>query len=132
MRIGLAAAALACSLGCGTATDLGAGDAGAATGGATGTGGATQACTRAADCTWTEIDVEIRSTRDCMCLFGCPSIVVNQATATRRQQQFEAFCSYGEDGQGNPCPIDECVIPPALECRAGQCAVAGADAGWNG
>jgi hypothetical protein len=78
-------------------------------------------CTLKSDCTWTEIDLEILQTSDCMCLFGCPGTLVNTATAKRRSKQYEAKCTYGQDGNGDPCPIDDCIAPPAVTCDNGTC-----------
>ena len=41
----------------------------------------TLACTTSSDCTRTEIDHEIHSAADCVCLYGCPFAIVNVETA---------------------------------------------------
>jgi hypothetical protein len=108
------------------------------TGGATaagGTGGAAgsdSSCNIDIDCAWGEIGHEITKRADCLCLFGCPGLIQNTTTATRRQAQYAALCDPRTDGQGQPCPIDDCMMPPPLVCLNGQCAVASADAGAGG
>jgi hypothetical protein len=125
---------------CGGKSDPGSGTEGSGTGGTTvlqGTGGGVgiggtitgiggtigsyTSCAVDADCTWTEITVEILKPADCMCLFGCPYLLVNTTTASRRSNQFTANCTYGRDGKGNPCPIDDCVSPPVPHCSNGTC-----------
>ena len=98
------------------------GTGGTSTGG-TGTGGAdaSRTCATAGDCTWGEIEHDILSPADCICLFGCPGHVQNVTTYQRRQQQYFALCDPNVDGQGNPCPIDECIQPPPLACVEGLC-----------
>jgi hypothetical protein len=81
------------------------------------------ACVVANDCAWGEIDHEILAATDCMCLFGCPYIPMNQTTATRRRAQYTALCNPRYDGAGKPCPIDDCAPPPPIACVAGTCAV---------
>jgi hypothetical protein len=93
-------------------------------GGAAGVGGTTgdfKSCSVPADCTWTEIDVEILQAADCMCLYGCPYVFVNRTTAERRQAQWDAQCTLSHDGQGHNCGIDDCMLPPEGQCLAGVC-----------
>lgn len=78
-------------------------------------------CQTAADCQWGEIRREILARSDCMCLFGCPSTPLNRATVARRNAQYMSLCTPGRDGNGQPCPEDDCSIPPPLECRMGAC-----------
>lgn len=78
-------------------------------------------CQTAADCQWGEIRHEILAPTDCVCLLGCPSTALNRATVARRNAQYMALCTPGRDGNGRPCPIDDCGGPPALECRMGAC-----------
>ena len=95
-----------------------------ATGGTSGVGGSTAnitACTVDADCTWTEISGEITQTSDCMCLYGCPYLVVNIDTANRRQLQYAAFCTQGKNGQGASCGVDDCIPLPKASCVQGNC-----------
>jgi len=84
--------------------------------------GPPNACTVASDCTWGEIDHEILSRADCICLLGCPHLEQNTATAARRMAQYQALCTPGRDANGNPCPVDDCVYLPALGCVGGFCA----------
>ena len=79
------------------------------------------ACANADDCTWGEIDHEILSRSDCVCLFGCPSLPQSKTTATRRVQQHQALCDPNKDKNGNPCPVDDCITPPPLMCVQGTC-----------
>ncbi len=74
-------------------------------------------CENADDCTFTEIADEIRGTEDCPCLFGCPYLPVNEATAMRRQAAYDAMCTPGIDGDGNDCPVDDCAPPPTAICN---------------
>src|SRR5262245_12181053 len=62
----------------------------------------TLACTVATDCTRTEIDHEIISSADCICLLGCPYNIVNLETANRRMAQYNALCTPGRTAQGQP------------------------------
>lgn len=132
---GAALAALACNGSSSPSTPSGAagrgGAAGAAGGG--GCGAATAArppaepvdeCTVAADCEWGEIDHEISSSCDCICLFGCPSLPLSKSTVERRNTQFHAVCTAGTDGSGRPCPVDDCVAPPPIACVNGRCQAA--------
>lgn len=68
-----------------------------------------------------EIAAEINSPRDCICLYGCPYLPLNTATIQRRQQQHGTHCEPSEDGQGNPCGIDDCISPPTAMCVEGRC-----------
>jgi hypothetical protein len=95
-------------------------------GGAAGAAGSDSSCAADADCAWGEIDHEITTRADCICLFGCPGLIQNKTTVARRQAHYAALCDPSTDGQGRPCPIDDCMMPPALACVKGQCAVASA------
>jgi Kazal-type serine protease inhibitor domain len=107
-----------------------AGTAGATSnGGAAGAAGSDRSCKLSTDCAWGEIDHEILASIDCICLFGCPSLIQNKTTVGRRQGQYASLCDPRTDGQGRPCPIDDCMMPPPLVCTQGQCAVPGPDAG---
>lgn len=106
---------------CGTSVNTGNGGNGS-TGGGSGTGAPYDACATDADCAWGEIDHEIITSSDCICLFGCPYIPLSKATVERRQMQYQTLCTPGQDGQGNPCPIDDCAGPPQIQCQAGHCA----------
>jgi hypothetical protein len=92
-------------------------------GGAPGAGGAVseRTCTVAADCAWGEIAKDILVATDCPCLLGCPSLIQNKTTIDRRAAQYKALCHPGTNGQGNPCPIDDCIMPPPLSCNGGVC-----------
>jgi hypothetical protein len=79
-------------------------------------------CSVAGDCGWGEIDHEILSPSDCICLFGCPYIPLSKVTVDRRTAQYNMFCTPGKDGQGNPCPVDDCAGPGPIACKAGHCA----------
>ena len=83
--------------------------------------GPPNACATASDCTFGEIDHEILSRADCICLFGCPFIAESKTTAARRMAQYQALCTPGRDATGNPCPIDDCALPPTLMCVNGGC-----------
>ena len=98
-------------------------------GGSTGTGSAGgsaayDACTTDAECGWGEIDHEIASSSDCPCLLGCPYLPLSAATIARRQAAYQSLCTPGQDGNGDPCPIDDCAGPPTIACIAGHCAAA--------
>lgn len=95
---------------------------GAAAGGSAGTAGSDNACQQASDCAWGEISHEILTKADCMCLFGCPYLPQNRDTVERRRAQYNALCTPGRDGQGMPCPIDDCIDMPDLSCLNGICA----------
>jgi hypothetical protein len=101
------------------------GGGGADGGGGVDSGGTTDAgqamCMRNEDCVWGEIDHEITRREDCICLFGCPSIIQNVETRDRRAMQYEMFCDPRFDGMGEPCPVDDCMAPPPLFCREGVC-----------
>jgi hypothetical protein len=79
-------------------------------------------CAYASECAWSEIDHEILTPADCPCLFGCPYLPLNKTTADRRQKQWAALCDPAHDGKGNPCEVDDCIVPPTIQCAAGQCA----------
>jgi hypothetical protein len=109
--------------------DAGGADAGGAgTGGTGGTGGTAVdagsevACMGDDDCGWGEIDHEILTPADCICLFGCPFIPLNTQTVERRLEQHAALCNPRVDGSGQPCPIDDCAMPSPAVCAAGSCA----------
>jgi hypothetical protein len=102
------------------------------TGGAGGAAGGDSSCKVFSDCAWGEIGHEIIKRTDCMCLFGCPGLIQNVTTVARRRAQYTAICDPAVDGQGRPCPIDDCMMPPPLACVGGQCAVASAEAGAGG
>jgi hypothetical protein len=80
-------------------------------------------CEENDDCVWAEINREITQQSDCMCLLGCAGLKQNRTTRDRRQAQYDAYCYWGQDGQGNPCPVDECIEPPTLACVDGHCDV---------
>jgi len=92
------------------------------TGGAPSTGGAAvDYCSQASDCGWGEIDHEILAPADCICLLGCPYLPLNRETIARRQDQYDELCDPMVDGSGNPCPVDECVMPPEPTCEDNAC-----------
>ncbi|HWA72594.1 MAG TPA: hypothetical protein VG937_09675 [Polyangiaceae bacterium] len=109
--------------GAGTGGKATGGDAagGKATGGAA-TGGSDNACENASDCAWGEINHEILTKADCVCLFGCPYLPQSRTTVERRRAQYTALCTPGQNGQGMPCPIDDCIEMPSLSCVNGACA----------
>jgi hypothetical protein len=78
-------------------------------------------CSMDSDCGFGEIDHEILSKSDCPCLLGCPYIPQNQETLERRRTQYTALCEPGKNGQGMPCPIDDCVQMPDGVCDDGTC-----------
>jgi hypothetical protein len=82
----------------------------------------TTGCALATDCGFGEIDHEIQSASDCVCLFGCPYIPLNKTTIDRRNAQYKTHCTPGKDGNGQPCPVDDCASPPQPVCKAGKCA----------
>lgn len=86
-----------------------------------GTEAGATACNDAADCAWGEINREILEMADCPCLLGCPYLPMNVETLERRLAQYTDLCDPSVNGAGNPCPIDDCVQPPELECLAGEC-----------
>jgi hypothetical protein len=79
------------------------------------------ACKVDSDCAWGEIEHEIRSRKDCVCLYGCPYIPLSKQTAQRRAARYAEFCSSREDGNGDPCGIDDCAQPGAVVCNQGAC-----------
>lgn len=79
------------------------------------------ACMMDSDCGFGEIEHEILSSSDCPCLLGCPFIPQNQETLARRRAQYMALCEPRRDGQGQPCPIDDCVQLPDGMCVDGTC-----------
>ena len=94
---------------------------GGMTQGGAATVGGSSSCLQSTDCVWGEIGHEILQRSDCMCLYGCPSIIMNSATRERRQAQYTALCDPNHDAAGNPCPIDDCIMPPQLVCSSGVC-----------
>jgi hypothetical protein len=86
-------------------------------------------CVTAADCAWGEIPHEILQPSDCICLFGCPYLPLSKTTVERRLKQHQALCDPSRDGKGQPCPVDDCITPPAIDCRAGVCSAPVKDAG---
>ena len=84
----------------------------------------TDACTVAEDCAWGEINHEIRTTCDCICLFGCPGTPLSKSTLERRNAQYDARCTRGKDGAGQACPVDDCAAPPPIACVNGRCQAA--------
>jgi hypothetical protein len=80
-------------------------------------------CSAASDCTRSEIDHEIRSSADCVCLLGCPFTIMNVETADRRRAQYQALCTPGKNAQGQPCPVDDCALPAPLACIGQVCVV---------
>jgi hypothetical protein len=92
-------------------------------GGSSGAGGGRppDACLISSDCDWGEIDREILSADACPCLYGCPGIALSRETIQRRQAQYDALCTPGRDGKGQPCGIDDCIVPPPLACIAQRC-----------
>jgi hypothetical protein len=117
----LAIVSLALALGGASCSNGGKGTLSGDGGGAT---GSTLACAVAEDCTRTEIDHEILSRADCICLLGCPFHIVNVTTANRRTAQHQALCTPGQNAQGQPCPIDDCALPPPLACTDQMCLLA--------
>ncbi len=81
-------------------------------------------CKAASDCAWGEIDKEILSSSDCMCLLGCPHYALSVETVNRRNAQHTKLCSPHKDGNGRSCPVDDCAPPPKLACVAGRCVAA--------
>lgn len=79
------------------------------------------ACRTDDECGWTEFDKEIPKRADCMCLLGCPHIAVSTATIARRTAQYRKYCEPQKDGNGRPCPIDDCSRPPPAVCKKGKC-----------
>lgn len=84
-------------------------------------------CSVDSDCGWGEIKREILSTKDCMCLYGCPYLPLAKSTVERRMQQHDKLCDPQRDGNGQPCGIDDCSMPPAVVCTAGKCTPVAAD-----
>lgn len=82
----------------------------------------TESCTVDADCGFGEIDHEILRRADCLCLYGCPYLPLNNVSIERRQSQYDELCEPGRNGRGQVCPIDDCISPPPAACVAGKCA----------
>ena len=80
-----------------------------------------RACQTSTDCVWGEIDHEIATRADCVCLYGCPMLVLNRVTVDRRRAQYQRLCTPGRDGMDQPCLVDGCAPPPPLVCRDGAC-----------
>jgi hypothetical protein len=80
-----------------------------------------KACSVDSECGVGEIDHEISSRADCLCLYGCPFVVLSKATIARRQSQYNALCVPGKGPTGQSCGIDDCVVPPTPACVAGEC-----------
>ncbi len=78
-------------------------------------------CQTATDCGWGEIDHEILESTDCICLLGCPYLPLSQDAIDRRLEQYQNLCNPQVDGAGNPCPIDECMMPPDPTCVDNVC-----------
>jgi hypothetical protein len=121
-------AALACAalvlVACGGVTTLPGEDAGVTSGGSSGSGGPYDTCSAPTDCAWGEINHEILSSSDCLCLFGCPSLPLSKTTFDRRNAQYKSLCTPGKDGKGNQCPVDDCAGPPEIACKNGKCVAA--------
>lgn len=113
------------SSGSGGAATSSEGAGGSSGGGQAGSGGGGQPsetyCEDASDCSWGEIDHEILEQSDCLCLFGCAFLPLNQQTVMRRNQQYQSLCDPSVDGEGNPCPIDDCIAPPEPTCVDNTC-----------
>jgi hypothetical protein len=84
-------------------------------------------CKVDSDCAWGEIKHEILKKLDCVCLYGCPYLPLAKSAVSRRAQQHSDLCDPRSDGNGDPCGIDDCALPPPIVCEDGTC-VAG-DAG---
>jgi hypothetical protein len=96
---------------------------------AAGSGGASAVvdathCDTAADCSFGEIDHEIVKKSDCICRFGCPYIPLNKTTIERRNASYAKLCDPSEDGQGKPCPVDDCVPVAVAVCDDQVCRAA--------
>lgn len=118
----------------GTSTTAGAGGSTPGSGGAGGSGGEASGgtagaggepsetyCEQPSDCTWGEISHEILEPGDCVCLYGCAFLPLNKETVMRRNEQYQEHCSPSVDGQGNPCGIDDCILPPEPTCENNTC-----------
>ena len=92
-----------------------------------GAGGGTDTCIVDDDCTFGEIDKDITMASECICLYGCVYLPVTKITAARRLQQHKKYCQAAFDGHGNPCGIDDCVVPGTVVCMAGTCQVSSTD-----
>ena len=113
-------------MGCGATTEAGGSDASPGAGEASLLDvGSTTSCTQASDCAWGEIGHEILAAADCICLYGCPYLAMNQTTAQRRRAEYDALCNPRISGNGQPCGIDDCAMPPAIECVDGVCKAGG-------
>jgi hypothetical protein len=83
-------------------------------------------CNRDSDCAWGEIPHEIEQASDCICLYGCPYLALSKETVDRRVAQAQSKCNPRQDGQGQPCGIDDCNMPPPAVCSQGACGAADA------
>ena len=94
--------------------------------GTSGTSGGADAtrCDTADDCGYGEIDHEIAKKSDCICRFGCPYIPLNKTTIERRNASYTKLCDPSKDGQGQPCPIDDCVPLITAVCDDHVCRAA--------
>ena len=81
-------------------------------------------CETAADCAYGEIDHEILKKSDCICRFGCPYLPLSKTTIERRNASYTKLCDPAKDGQGKPCPIDDCVPLEAILCEDNTCRAA--------
>lgn len=88
-------------------------------------------CTLPADCAWGEIDHEILTKDDCICLFGCPHLPLNKQTVDRRLAQHKALCDPRKNAKGDPCPVDDCAPLKDIDCRDGVCVAPIPDSGHD-
>jgi hypothetical protein len=88
-------------------------------------------CNTSEDCAWGEINHEILTAKDCVCLLGCPYLPLSKTTVDRRAAQYKALCTPNQDGNGNPCPVDDCAGPPAIACNNHVCGAPIVDAGHD-
>src|SRR4051812_8165722 len=115
--------ALICFPACSGSDATPSGNAGAGAGGAA----STDSCAVDDDCTLGEIEIEITKPSDCMCLYGCVYLPQTKMTAARRASQHQKLCKSDVDGQGQPCGIDDCIVPGTALCMNGKCQVAPSD-----
>jgi hypothetical protein len=50
-----------------------------------------------------------------------PHLPLNKETVERRLAQYENLCDPEHDGNGDPCPIDDCMAPPEPTCVEATC-----------
>ena len=81
-------------------------------------------CETASDCGYGEIEHEIVSKADCVCLYGCPYLPLNQATIERRKTSHAKLCDPRTDGKGQLCGVDDCVPLTAAMCVDHVCRAA--------